>query len=175
MKNSYALNLGMVLSAASVILFLLAAILDTGMVAGIAIMVVSLAVTVAACIIYLKKQRTAQGGLLSFKEGFVTSFLGMLIAGVVMVVFTYIYANFLDSSYIDNTVEKALSGSLKFMEGNVPEDQLEEIMVGIEEDTRAGFTLMGVLKSLVSYAIFYAVLALIFGASLKKSEESLGQ
>lgn len=170
MKNSHALNLGLILGAISVVLYLISAMIDPGMMMGMVIILISLAVTVALTIMTLKKKRAQQGGLLSFKEGFVTSFVGMLIGGAIYLFFNFVYANFLDSNFIDRTVEKTLEISMGFMEGNVPEDLLEEQMITIEEETRASFTFVGTLLSLGKYAIFYAILGLIFGASMKKTE-----
>ncbi len=175
MKKSHALNLGLVLAAVSIILFLITAIVDGGMTFGIVMVILSLSVTIAACIIFLKKQRTEQAGLLSFKEGFLTSFVGLLIAGLITVLFTFVYANYIDASYVDRTVEKSLEMTMKFMEGSVSEDIIAEQLEKAEEDIRFGFTLPGAFKSLGFYAIFYLILALIFGASMKKNEESLGQ
>ncbi len=133
------------------------------------IWILAIAMTVVIPVVYVKKQRAANGNILSFGDGFKTAFLGMIIAGVISSAFMYIYANFLDPSYVDLTVDRALTMGMKFMEGNMPEDQMIERMEEIENETRAGFTLPGLAKSLFSYSIFYVIVSLIIAAVMKRS------
>lgn len=172
MKNSYALNLGLVLAAVSIIVFLLGAVVDGGMIFGISMFVLTLAVIVALVARTLKKQRADQGGLLTFGDGFKTAFIGLAISGIIAISFTYVYANFIDSGYVDRTVVKTIETSMKFMEGNMPEGQMESALETIETDTRAGFTLAGMAKGFGFYLIFYAILALIFAGTMKKNPEA---
>ncbi len=168
MKNSYAITAGLVLAGISIVLTLLGAMLSGALLLTI-IWLLAIAMTIVIPVIYVKKQREANGNVLSFADGFKTAFLGMIIAAIISFAFMYVYANILDPSYVDLTVERALSMSMKFMEGNMPEDQMIEAMEEIEKETRAGFTLPGLAKSLLTYSIFYIIASLIIAAVMKRS------
>lgn len=172
MKNSYSLNLGLILAAISIVLFLLGVVIDGGMIFGIVTLIIAIALMVMLSIRTLKKQREDQGGFLTFGEGFMTALIGLAISGAIYVLFTYVYANFLDSGYIDRTVEKSLEMTMKFMQGNVSEDIIETTLVETERATREGFTLAGIAKTFGWSLLFYAVLSLIFAASLKKNPDA---
>lgn len=172
MKNSYSLNLGLILAAVSIVIFLVGVIADGGMIFGISTLILAIAIMVMLSIRTLKKQRADQSGFLTFGEGFKTAIIGLAISGVIYILFTYVYANFLDSGYIDRTVEKSLEMTLKFMQGNVSEDIIETTLVETERATREGFTLAGIAKTFGWSMLFYAVLSLIFAASMKKNPEA---
>lgn len=61
---------------------------------------------------------------------------------------------------------------MKFMKGNVPDDQMVEVLTKMENDTRAGFTPAGMAKTFGIMLAVYVVLSLILAASLKKKPEN---
>lgn len=172
MNKTYATNIGLTLGVLSIVFFLIMAILSGGMVFSVAMGILSIAVTVGVPIYFIRKQRAANNGIISFKDAFLTAFVGLAIGGIIYLVFSYIYANFIDVSYIDSIVKQQIEGAMKFMKGNMPEDQMVEQLTKMENRTRSGFTLPGMVKSLGIILAVYAVLSLILAAFLKKKPEN---
>jgi hypothetical protein len=55
------------------------------------------------------------------------------------------------------------------MEGNVPQEQMEETMRLTEEGMRDSFTPLGIAKTFGYYILFYLIISLIFAAFLKST------
>ncbi|NEN23292.1 DUF4199 domain-containing protein [Cryomorpha ignava] len=169
MNKSYALNLGLTTAVLSIVLFLLMAILGGGMILSFAIGILALAFMIALPIIFVRKQRKANNGIISYKDAFLTSFVGLAIGGIVYLAFSFIYVNFIDTTYLDKMINQQIETTMSFMQGNVPEEQMVETLTEIETKTREGFTLPGMLKNLGIYLIVYAVFSLILAAIMKRN------
>lgn len=168
MNKSYALNLALTSAVLSIVLFLLMAIVNGGMIFSFAIGIVALALIIALPIIFVKKQRNANNGLISFKDAFLTSFVGLAIGGLIYLVFSFIYVNFIDAGYLDRMINQQIESTMKFMQ-SVPEEKMVETLNKIEDQTRDGFTLSGMAKNFGMYLIVYAVYSLIVAAIMKRN------
>ena len=104
MKKTYALNLGLTMGALSIVLFLITAIVQGGMIFSFVMGVISLAIMIGLPIAFVKRQRTAAGGLISFKEVFITAFAGLAIGAFIYLAFSYIYVNFIDPAYLEKDI-----------------------------------------------------------------------
>lgn len=173
MKNSYALNLGLSLAGIGIVVFLLMAILQGNIWFSILLGLVSLGFTIYLPIRFTKSQRRDQGGVISFKEVFATAMIGLIISAIISFAFTFAYVNYIDTGYADRQVETAVKGTMKWLEGNMSDAQMEEILRETEERTRAGFTLMGMVKSFGIYIAIYAVFSLILAAVIKHEPETM--
>ena len=171
MNKPYIINLALTMSVISIVLFLLMAILGGGMFLSMGIGLAAIVLLIVVPIIFLRKQRAAANGFLSFKDAFITVFVGLTIAGIINVAFTMLYVNVIDTTYVDNMINQQLETTMKFMEGNVPEDKMVETLTEIETKTRYGFTTLGILRNLGIYIAVYALLALILAAIFKKQPE----
>lgn len=172
MNKSYATNLGLVLGGVSIVLFLIMAIIQGGMMFSLVMGIISLIFIIALPIYFIRRQRAASGGFISFKDAFLTAFIGLIISGVIYLIFSFVYANYIDPSYIDNLVNQQVAGSMKFMKGNMPEDQMVTALTKMENDIRHGFTLSGMLRTFGIMLIAYAILSLILAAILKKKTDN---
>jgi hypothetical protein len=170
--NKNSLNIGIYSGIAGIVLFLITAIIDGGAMFLFGIGVISIAVSILIPVIFIKREREERGGVISFKDAFVVGFLGLLLAGVISSAFTLIYTQLIDTEYAQRATYKSLEMSKGFMEGNMAQDDMEKALREMEEDGMERFTLMGIIKSLGWAAIFYAVIALIVGAVLKKNPET---
>lgn len=168
MNKSYALNLAITSAVLSIVLFLLMAIVNGGMIFSFVIGIVALAFLIALPIIFVKKQRKANNGLITFKEAFLTSFVGLALGGLIYLVFSYLYVNFIDTTYLDKMINQQIETTMKFMQ-SMPEDQMVEALNNIENQTRDGFTLSGMAKNFGIYMIVYAVYSLILAAIMKRN------
>ncbi len=168
MNKSYILNLALVYAVVAIVLFLIQTIIGGGIVVTSVMGILSFAVMIGLPIYFIRKQRSAQGGIISFKDAFLTGFLGLLIGGVVSSIFSYLYISFIDPEYVDRLVLSSLEMSQGFMEGAMSTEQMAEVMTEAETSIREGFTPLGMLKSIFYIALFYVVLNLILAAFLKK-------
>lgn len=87
MNKSYPINLGLVLGGVSIVLFLIMAIIQGGMMFSFAIGIISLAIMIMLPIYFIRKQRAASGGIISFKDAFLTALIGLIIGGVIYLLF----------------------------------------------------------------------------------------
>lgn len=168
MFSKNAILLGIYFAVVLIVIFLVQAIFDGGMVLALIMGTVSLAATIALPVIFVRKERLERGGSISFGGAFKTAFLGMLIGGAVSTAFNYLYVELIDPAYPERTVENTIKSQQRFMEGNVSRDQMEETMRVTEDSIRKGFTFKGMVSSFLYYALFFLVLSLIFAAFLKK-------
>lgn len=168
MNKKFAIGIGIAYGIASIILFLLQALLSGGIGIASVISVITFVAIIAIPVLYLRKMRREQNDTLTFKEAFLTGFVGLLMGGVASTVFTALYVGLIDPEYVDRMVMSTLEMQKSFMEGSMGEEQMTEIMQQSEEGIRDGFTPIGMLKSLAYVALFYLVVSLIIAAFMKK-------
>lgn len=116
----------------------------------------------------VREERSAQGGLMSFGEGFKSAFLTFAIGSLISVVFSYLLYNFIDPSIVDEIKDITAEQMEKVGEmmggGSDFEDQLEKAVDEINYTLPT--MLMGYLFSLIfPGAIIAAILGLIFRKS----------
>lgn len=170
--NKNALNLGITLGIIGILVFLLIVVLEPGM---ILISVLGFAGLIAAIIlpiIFIRKERTLQGGFISFGDAFKLSFIGLLIGGLIGTVFQILYTQLIDPEFAERITAQTLEMSNSFMEGNMDDEMREEILREAEADSLDRYTVSGMLQSFGLAAIFYAVISLIFAAALKKNPDA---
>jgi hypothetical protein len=168
MNKKYVIGIAIAYGITSIILFLLQALMSGGMAVASVISVLTFVAIIAIPVLYLRKMRKEQNDTLTFKDAFLTSFIGLLIGGVVSTIFTALYVGFIDPEYVDRMIMSTLEMQKGFMEGSMSEEQMVEIMQQSEKGIRDGFTPVGMLKSLAYVALFYLVVSLIIAAFMKK-------
>ncbi len=171
MNKSYIINLAITMSVISIVLFLLMAILGGGMFINLGIGVLGIVLMIIVPIIFLRKQRASANGFLTFKEAFLTAFLGLALSAVISTTFSYVYVSYIDTAYVDSMINQQLETTMKYMQGNMPEDKMVETLTEIETKTRYGFTLPGMIRNFGIYIAVYAVLSLILAAIFKKQPQ----
>ena len=173
MKNSYAVNLGLSLGGIGIVVFLLMAILQGSIWVSVVLGLISLGFTIYLPIRFTKNQRRDQGGVISFKEVFTTAMIGLVLSALITFAFSFVYVNYIDTGYVDRQVETSVKGTMKWLEGNMADEQMEEILRETEEKTREGFTPMGMVKSFGIYIVIYAIFSLILAAVIKNEPETM--
>lgn len=169
--NKNALNLGITMAVIGILIFLLMVVLEPGMILLSVLGFVGFIVAIIIPIIFIRKEREAQGGAITLGEAFKLSFIGLLIGGAIGIVFQILYIQVIDPEFGERMTAQTLEMSNSFMEGNMDDDMREEILRQAEEDSLNRYTVSGMLKSFGIAAIFYAVVSLILAAILKKSPE----
>jgi len=169
--NKNALNLGITLGVIGILLFLLIVVLEPGMILLSVLGFAGFIVAIILPIIFIRKERAAQSGTITFGEAFKLSFIGLLIGGLIGVVFQILYTQVIDPEFGERMTAQSLEMSNSFMEGNMDDEMREQFLREAEADSLERFTLIGQVKSFGFAAIFYAVISLILAAILKKSPE----
>lgn len=167
MNKSYALNLGWTMGAISIVLFLITAIVQGGMIFSFAIGIISIAIIIGLPIAFVRRQRSASDGVIAFKEVFYTAFVGLAIGTFIYLLFSYIYVNFIDTSYLETMINQQIQTTAKFMQ-SLPEADMIKALTKMENDIRKGFSLSGMARNFGFYLIGYAIYSLILAAIMKK-------
>ena len=161
-----AVRYGLILGGITVILTVLMGLLKIKMSSvgtGIGIAALSLGLMIGTVIYAVRAHRDGElGGYASFLRVFLLSLVVLLIGAVIGQLFNYLYFNYINPGY----VQEVLDSTKEMLEKlNVPEDKIDESMV----DASAKMQSMGgVLKSLAMSSIGYGIVALIFGAAMKR-------
>ncbi|MEM9053509.1 MAG: DUF4199 domain-containing protein [Bacteroidota bacterium] len=167
--NKNSITSGVILGIAGIISFMIGVLADLGIVGGIGLFILIIAIAVIIPIIYVRKERTENGGSLTFAQGFKVSFLGLVLGGLIGLVFQILYVQVIDPAYAEEAVVKAVEMTAKFTESLSEEDQLEQLRVA-EERARGQVSLPGQLMSFGFGLILYLVISLIVAASLKRND-----
>lgn len=126
-------------------------------------------------IIYFGIQyRNERGGFMNFGTAFQFSFFSLLIMLVITTIGNMLLYWGIDPELSGKMAEIGLNNTMEIMDTfgageSMSSDQIDEIRDGILE----GYTLTGMIKGAGIMILFYAVLALILGAIIKKRDKSL--
>jgi hypothetical protein len=127
-------------------------------------------------IIYFGRQyRSELGGYMTFGTAFNFSFIAILISGVITLIGQILLFHVVDPELPGVLADSSFNTTIEMMEkfgasaDSLPPDQLEKM----RQDTINNFTVLGQLKGFGIGIIFYAIIALILGAILKKRDKSL--
>ena len=169
--NKKALNLGILMGVIGILLFLLIAIIEPGMVLSSVLGLAGFAFAIILPIIFIRKEREAQGGFITFGDAFKIGFFGLVIGGLIGTGFQILYTQIIDPEFGARMTAKSLEMTNSFMEGNMSDDLRETQLREMEKTMGEQYTIAGMLKTFGYVAIFYAVLSLILALILKKSPE----
>ncbi len=127
-----------------------------------------------ALILYFGFQfRNFVGGYINFGTAFQFSFVTLIITGVISIFFNILLYQVIDPSLPDVLAEEQLENTMAMMESFGIEDSMgSEEMDKMREGFMDGFTAWGQIKSFGLALIFYAILALILAAIIKKKEKN---
>ena len=117
----------------------------------------------------LEYRKNYANGFLSYGKAFSSCFMIGLFAGLVTGIYAYIFGEFIYPGYANEILEKARE-SIMNSGREMSEDQIDTAL----EYTRKFTTpIMMAIWSVVTYAIFSAIIGLILGIFLKKEDPSL--
>lgn len=117
--------------------------------------------------------RKELGGFMSFGTAFQFAFISLIIMLVVTTFGNMLLFLVLDPGLGERMADLTMENTLKMMDsfgaGELPSDQMDEMKKGFSE----AYTAWGMIKGAGFMLIFYAILALILGAIIKKKDKSL--
>jgi hypothetical protein len=107
-------------------------------------------------------------GFLSFKDAFTAYFITTVLGIAISTVFSFILFNFIDTEAAAEIKKMTIEATISMMEGfNAPPETIAKSVEEIESTNQ--YSLVSILKSLVWSALFQAIIGLIVGAIMKKS------
>lgn len=124
-------------------------------------------------IFFGSQYRKELGGFMNFGTAFQFAFISLFIMLVITTIGNMLLFLVLDpglgARMADLIMENTLNMMDSFGAGELPADQMDEMNKGFVE----GYTAWGMVKGAGFMLLFYAILALILGAIIKKKDKSL--
>jgi len=169
---NHSLKFGFIIGIVNIIIGVLAYMVGEGLMVkwwfGLLILAINIGLIIYAGIQY----RSSIGGYMNFKTAFSVTFLTFLIAGIMGTLFNIILYQVIDPELPGRLTQAALEQTEQMMSNfGAPQERVDEQMALLEGRMADQFSLMGQLKTFGIGVIIYAVVALIIGAIIKKSEK----
>lgn len=166
--KSIALNYGLYLGIALILITVAVYAIDLNLMAnmwlGIGIIVLIIGLGVFAT----SKAKSAFEGYLSFKDAFSAYFITAFVGVAISSIFSFILYTIIDPDAAEEIKRISVEATINFMEGfNTPAEAIAKAVEDMEKVDQ--FSIGNTLKSLVYGAVFQAVIGLIVGAIMKKS------
>jgi len=112
----------------------------------------------------MREQKALNGGYIAFDEAFKTGMFMMVVAAVIMSVFTYIYFTFINPDFLDFVAEKTRT---QMEEKDMSDEEIEQAMKYAGMFMSTGFM---TAMALIGNAIIGAIFSLICAATVKKKK-----
>lgn len=161
----YGLYLGIISVAFSAAVFAI----DYRMLQETWLSIIPTIVTVAILIIAGRDLREKQGGYLSFKEAFASSFIVYMIGAVISTIYLTLQYNVFAPEVAEVLREEGINQTARMLEGIGADDQtIDQAITEAENTNPFGFS--GQLLVLGGQAILGAIVAAIIGAIVKKNK-----
>lgn len=170
-----AIKPGLIMGLVALAVTYIAYFIDSSLLASAWFALVALVIFFGLIIYFGKQYREEIGGFMSFGVAFNFSFIAILISGIVTLIGQILLYHVIDPTLPQVLADITFENSLKMMESfgqdpdALPPSALDEIRIS----TASSFTLTGQLKNFGFALIFYAIIALILAAILKKRDKSL--
>ena len=164
--GKYALNYGLLLGGVGIIFAFMLYTADMHYQGGIAVMLISLALTTAGIVLVMIQLRKANGGFMSFSQALKVGVGVSLIAGIIGIIFNQIMANVIDPDMMAKAMEMQRN-QLMETTSMTP----EQIDAQMEMGKKFSTPTMQVVFGLVFSLFIGFVISLISGLILKKQEE----
>ena len=167
MKN--ALKPGALLGLINIVIALLIYIIEPTLMVKWWFGLIILVLNVGLVIYFGLDFRKLNGNVLSFKSAFLYCLTIFVFAGILGTIFNIVLFNIVDVELSTLLADATVQQTEQMMRGfGASEDQIDESLPGLKEDTILRFTILGQLKTFGWTLLFYLVLALIVGAIAKR-------
>jgi len=162
---NYGLYLGIILVLISVAIYAIDLKLMANLWLGIGMILFIIGMGVFAT----AKVKSHFNGILSFKDAFSAYFIATVVGVAISSIFSFILYTIIDPDAAEEIKKISVEATINMMEGfNAP---AETIAKAVEEAEKVDqFSIGNTLKSLAYGAIFQAVIGLIVGAIMKRSD-----
>jgi|31_taG_2_1085359.scaffolds.fasta_scaffold00066_31 hypothetical protein len=161
---NYGLYLGIALSLITVTIWFVNINLMANMWLGIGILLA----VIAFGVVSTAKSKSIMEGFLTFKEAFSAYFITVAVGIIISQVVSFILFNFIDPDAAKEIQQITIDSTVNMMEGfGAPAESIAEAVEKIENTDQ--FSVVSVLKSSAWSLVFQAVIGLIVGLIMKKS------
>jgi hypothetical protein len=125
---------------------------------------------VIACgVISVAKSKSALDGFISFKQGFTSYFITILIGILISSIIYYIIFNIIDLEAAETLKQQAIEKTINFMEGfGTPSETIAETVDKMENENQ--FSIGNIVQSLAMQLVLYSVIGLIVAAIMKRKD-----
>jgi|TARA_B110000971_G_C19653545_1_gene339009 hypothetical protein len=126
---------------------------------------VSFILTIGCIILATKQFKAVNGGFLSWGQGVKIGVGVAIVGGLIVVVYQYLFANFIEPEYMAQMIEIQ---NQAYLEGGMTEEQIEAANA-----MTSSFSSPGIMAAvgIITSAIFGFIISAITAAIMKKSEE----
>jgi hypothetical protein len=164
-SKSFIVNNGAILGVASIIFSLVLYASGNHLPPHWSASVVSLVLFVVLIVIGTKQFKAANGGFLTWGEGVKIGVGIAVLAGLIVVIYNYFFANYIEPDYMAQLMEIQ---NQAFLDQGMTEEQIEATNA-----MTSAFQSPGVMAAvgIISYAIGGFIVSAITAAIMKKSEE----
>jgi hypothetical protein len=166
---------GITMGLVSLAVTFIAYFIDSTLLASGWFALVALVIFVGLIIYFGREYRNELGGYMTFGTAFNFSFIAILVSGIIGLIGQLLLFNVVDPELPGVLADLAYKTQLSFVEklGQSPDNLDPKILQDMKETSDSQFTPLGQLKGFGIGIIFYAIIALILGAILKKKDKSL--
>ena len=164
--GKYALNYGLLLGGIGVIFAFMLYTADIHYKGGIAVMLISLALTTAGIVLAMLQFRKANEGFMSFSQALKVGVGVSLVAGIIGIIFNQILSNVIDPEMTAKAFE--YQKNLMMETTSLTPEQID---AQIEMGKKWNTPLIQVAIGLIASVFFGFIISLISGLILKRQEE----
>lgn len=165
---------GLIIGLISLAVYYLGYFIDSALLAAAWFSLVAIVISFVLVIIFGRQYRTELGGFMSFGSAFNFSFLVLVISGLIGLIGQILLFQVIDPALPEVLTEAFMKNTLETMEKfGASSDAMDPSMLDeMKKSMEEGYTVMGQIKSFGIFLIFYAIVALILGAIIKKKDTS---
>ncbi|MBX9887467.1 MAG: DUF4199 domain-containing protein [Flavobacteriaceae bacterium] len=165
------ITFGVLTGLFSIILTTAIYVIDLNLFTAWWISIINIVIYIAIAIILLSKTKKELNGIFTFKEAFTTYFISALIGLVLSVGFNMILFNVVDPGAQDTIKEITIKYMVSTMEKfNAPAETVNAAIKDLQENNQ--FSVLGLLKGLLTNIIFVSIFGLIMAAFFKSKPSS---
>jgi hypothetical protein len=164
-SKSFMINNGVILGVISVLVSLVLYATGNHLPPHWSATLVSFILTIGCIILATKQFKATNGGFLSWGQGVKIGVGVAIVGGLIVVVYNYLFANFIEPDYMAQMIEIQ---NQAYLEGGMTEEQIEAANA-----MTSSFSSPGIMAAvgIITSAIFGFIISAITAAIMKKSEE----
>lgn len=169
--KSHVIKYGVIIAVINIIITLLLYIIDVSLMASWWLAIIILVLNFCLVLYAGFQWRKENGGFLSFKSAFISTFLVLAAMGFISLCFQILLYNVIDPDLRETLTDASIEQAQAMMESfGAPDEQMDEALEKARETTYEKFSVGGMFQTYLWSLIFYAIGALIIGAIVKKNK-----
>lgn len=160
-----ALNFGVLLALLSIVLQVISYVLDVHIDRPWWLTVLQLAISIGVIVYGIKAYKTANAGYLTLGQALKTGLAISLVAGIIAVIFNFIFINYIDPEFVQKTLEFSREQMLE-QNPDMPQEQIDMAM-GMSEKFMSPLIMSAF--AMIATLFFGFIISLFAGLAMKKN------